>query len=128
MRSSGDTAHLGFKFCSVCFGLEGWGWLNRPTQTKGELIVIRALYRNDHHYLIVIGATVYGAHSVIRIYGRRNYQRVLTPVVCKSTDEATREAERLVRAKRRCGYVEVEEEIKTNAVATAPAFCLPVEV
>ena len=88
--------------------------------------MIRALHRNEHQYLIVVGASAYGAHCVMRIYGRRGYQRVLTPVVCKNRDEATLEAERLVRAKRRCGYVEVEEDVveidKRNAPSRQGAF------
>jgi predicted DNA-binding WGR domain protein len=89
--------------------------------------LIRALARNQYQYLIVVGATEYGTHSVMRFAGCNGYQRILRPVVCATRDEATRAAERLVRERRRRGFVEVAEAVeeeKELSVAQSGAFLL----
>lgn len=61
----------------------------------------------DRVYGIVVGASLYGSHCVMRFSGRRGqYTRVWPPIVCADEAEAERQAGRLLRKKLARGYSE----------------------
>lgn len=61
----------------------------------------------DRVYGIVVGASLYGSHCVMRFSGRRGqYTRVWPPIVCADEAEAERQAGRLLRKKLAKGYSE----------------------
>lgn len=61
----------------------------------------------DRVYGIVVGASLYGSHCVMRFSGRRGqYTRVWPPIVCADEAEAKRQADRLLRKKLARGYSE----------------------
>lgn len=61
----------------------------------------------DRVYGIVVGASLYGGHCVMRFSGRRGqYTRIWPPIVCADEAEAERQAGRLLRRKLARGYSE----------------------
>lgn len=61
----------------------------------------------DRVYGIVVGASLYGSHCVMRFSGRRGqYTRIWPPIVCADEAEAERQAGRLLRKKLAKGYSE----------------------
>jgi len=64
------------------------------------------LTKGANHYGIIVGASLYGEHCVMRFSGRGRYRQTWRPLVCADELEAQRQAARLVKRKVREGYSE----------------------
>lgn len=74
------------------------------------LISIDITANRQRFYRIAVEPTLLGDVTVTRIYGRQGgFERRLAPIVCADTDQALRQAQRLIKRRIKRGYSEVQQ-------------------